>query len=101
MYRVPHAFSLIERTSEGEQYSFILEFLKASCDKTIKLRWALTTASLFTKGLQDSENRHFAPEVSLVQLLPQNCFIDLLQLSERKFFRKQLEPHGRVLEFIA
>jgi hypothetical protein len=51
-------------------------------------------------GLQDSENR-LAPEVSLVQFLPQNCFVDFLQLGEREFLWKQLEAHRRVLEFIA
>lgn len=90
----------VER-SEREQDSFIFEFLKTSRGKTIESCGALTPAPVFTQWLQDSENRHLAPEVSLVQFLSQNRFIDLLQLSERKFFWKQLESHRCVLEFIA
>jgi hypothetical protein len=64
-------------TSEGEQDSFIFEFLKASRRKTIKSCRALTAAPVFTQWLQDSEDRHLASKVSLVQFLPQNRFIDL------------------------
>ena len=86
---------------ERKQNPLVFEFFKARSNKTIKLGRALTAASIFSKGLQDFENRHLASEIPLVQLLAQDCFIDLLQFSERELLREQLESHRGVLQLVS
>jgi hypothetical protein len=57
-------------------------------------------ANPFVERHQDAEQRHLAPEVSLVHRPPQNRLVHLLQLTQRELLRQELEAGGRVFELV-
>jgi hypothetical protein len=68
-----------EVLSKRKQNPLVLELFEFSCNEAIEPGWLAAVSAIFGCGLQNLQQCQLPPEISLVQFLAQNGFIDFLQ----------------------
>ena len=60
----------------------------------------MATPAVFGRGFQDLEQLNLSPEVSFVEFLVEDGFVNAMQFSQAELLREQLKADGGVLQIV-